>query len=116
MPCPPRDTVRPAEGASCITTDEPLRLNRIVLGGVALKRRVGNTLPRILGFGAKKQDRRPRLFLLLMLSLVFGQALNAATLFPNRARGWDKIPTIVILGKEGDPRIQLVHEAVDFWR
>ncbi len=55
------------------------------------------------------------LFLFLVLLLGFSQAVGAATLFPNRARSWNKIPTIVISGKEGDPRIQLVNEAVDFW-
>src|ERR671914_133853 len=45
----------------------------------------------------------------------FSQASGAATLFPNRGRGWNKIPTVVIAGKEGEPRAQLVIEAVDFW-
>ena len=39
----------------------------------------------------------------------------AATLFPNRSRGWNKIPTSVVLGQEGDSRNQLVNDAVDFW-
>lgn len=63
----------------------------------------------------KNHNRREGLVLLLVLVLVFGQAVSAATLFPNRARGWKKIPTIVVSGTEGDPRIQLVREAVDFW-
>ena len=28
---------------------------------------------------------------------------------------WSKPPVITILGREGDPRIALVHEAVDYW-
>jgi hypothetical protein len=35
--------------------------------------------------------------------------------FPNRERSWDKIPAIMISTKENDPRIRLVHDAVDFW-
>lgn len=54
-----------------------------------------------------------RLFLLLLLGC--SQAAGPATLFPYRARGWNKIPTIVVLGQEGDPRNQLVNDAVDFW-
>jgi hypothetical protein len=61
------------------------------------------------------QHRPKRFFLFLVLILVFGQAVSAATLFPNRSRGWNKIPTIVVLGREGDSRNQLVNDAVDFW-
>jgi hypothetical protein len=43
------------------------------------------------------------------------QAAGPATLFPYRANGWNKIPTIVVLGGERDPRNQLVNDAVDFW-
>jgi hypothetical protein len=53
--------------------------------------------------------------LVITLLLGFNQALWAATLFPNPSRGWSKIPTVVISAKDGDPRIQLVIEAVDFW-
>ncbi len=53
--------------------------------------------------------------LCLILPPALSQAVGAATLFPNRAQGWDKVPTIVVCGKAGDPRIQLVNEAVDFW-
>jgi hypothetical protein len=35
--------------------------------------------------------------------------------FPNRERSWDKIPAIMVSTKENDPRIRLVHDAVDFW-
>ena len=28
---------------------------------------------------------------------------------------WSKPPVVTILGREGDPRIALVHEAVDYW-
>jgi hypothetical protein len=51
----------------------------------------------------------------LFVFLVLSQAVGAATLFPYRARGWDKIPTVVILGQEGDWRNQLVSDAVEFW-
>jgi hypothetical protein len=61
------------------------------------------------------QHRPKRFFLFLVLILVFGQAASAATLFPSRSRGWTKIPTIVVLGREGDSRNQLVNDAVDFW-
>ena len=54
-----------------------------------------------------------RVFLLLLLGC--SQAAGPATLFPYRARGWNKIPTIAVLGQEGDPRNQLVSDAVDFW-
>jgi len=51
----------------------------------------------------------------MALLLGFTQPIGAATLFPNPSRGWNKIPTVVVSGKEGDPRIPLVIEAVDFW-
>lgn len=54
-----------------------------------------------------------RLFLLFLLAC--SQAAGAATLFPYRARGWNKIPTIVVLGQQGDWRNQLVSDAVEFW-
>jgi hypothetical protein len=41
--------------------------------------------------------------------------VSAATLSPKQSRGWNKIPTIVVLGREGDSRNQLVSDAVDFW-
>ena len=53
--------------------------------------------------------------LFLVLLLGFSQAAGAATPFPNGARGWNKIPTIVVLGREGDSRNQLVGDGVDFW-
>ena len=31
------------------------------------------------------------------------------------AQTWSKPPLVTILGSEGDPRIALVHEAVDYW-
>ena len=55
------------------------------------------------------------LVLSVALMLVFAHAGNAATLFPNRTRGWQKMPTVVIAGNEQDPRVQLVIEAVNFW-
>src|SRR4030095_7768277 len=61
----------------------------------------------------KTRLRRLHLFLLLLLGC--SQAAGPATLFPYRARGWNKIPTIVVLGQEGDARNQLVNDAVDFW-
>jgi hypothetical protein len=63
----------------------------------------------------KGKYRLSGLFLVWIFGLEFCPAHGAAVLFPNRAQGWSKIPTIVVSGKEGDPRIQLVREAVDFW-
>jgi hypothetical protein len=63
----------------------------------------------------KRGNGRRGLFLVLVVILGFSQAIGAATLFPNRSRGWNKIPTIVVLGREGDSRNQLVNDAVDFW-
>ncbi len=37
--------------------------------------------------------------LCLILLSALGRSVGAATLFPNRARGWDKIPTVVVCGK-----------------
>ena len=53
-----------------------------------------------------------RLFLVLLLG--FSQAAGAATQFPDRARAWNKIPTIVVLGQEGDWRNQLVNDGGRF--
>lgn len=63
----------------------------------------------------KTKSRVRALCLCLILLPGLTRAVAAATLFPNRARGWDKIPTIVVCGKARDPRIHLVNEAVDFW-
>ena len=64
----------------------------------------------------KKEENRLRGFSLSLLFLLgCSQPAGPATLFPHRARGWNKIPTIVVLGQEGDPRNQLVNNAVDFW-
>ena len=54
-------------------------------------------------------------FFVLLIALSFEQSGSAATLFPNRAQAWTKIPTVVVSGKEGDPRNQLVIDAVGFW-
>jgi len=54
-------------------------------------------------------------FFLLLIALSFEQSGSAAMLFPNRAQAWTKIPTVVVSGKQGDPRTQLVIDAVDFW-
>jgi hypothetical protein len=61
----------------------------------------------------RKELRSLLIFLLLLLGC--SQAAGPATLFPYRARGWNKIPSIVVLGQEGDSRNQLVADAVDFW-
>jgi hypothetical protein len=53
--------------------------------------------------------------LVLALLLASSRAIGAATLFAHPSKGWNKIPTVVISAKEGDPRIPLVVEAVDFW-
>jgi hypothetical protein len=68
-----------------------------------------------VGLNAKKEKRLTSLILVMALLLGFSQSIGAATLFPNPSRGWNKIPRIVVSGKEGDPRIPLVIEAVDFW-
>ena len=56
-------------------------------------------------------------YLLVLLQLILGctQAAGPATLFPYRARAWNKVPSIVVLGQESDPRNQLVSDAVEFW-
>lgn len=64
------------------------------------------------------QIRKPQLLctrLFLVLLLGFSQATGAATQYPGRERAWNKIPTIVVLGQEGDWRNQLVIDGVDFW-
>jgi len=61
----------------------------------------------------KKQLRGIGLFLVMLLGC--SQAAGPPISFPYRARGWNKIPTIVVLGREGDWRNQLVNDAVDFW-
>ena len=61
----------------------------------------------------KYQLRALHLFLLFLLGC--SQAAGPAALFPYQARGWNKIPTIVVLGQQADPRNQLVNDAVDFW-
>jgi hypothetical protein len=63
----------------------------------------------------KEESGLTGLFLIMVLLLGFSQAIGAATLFPNRSRSWSKIPTIAVLGREGDSRNQLVIDAVDFW-
>ena len=63
----------------------------------------------------KDQNRLRGLSLPLLFLLGCSQTAGPATLFPYRARGWNKIPTIVVLGQEGDSRNQLVNNAVDFW-
>lgn len=53
---------------------------------------------------------------LVTLVVGCGQAVGPGIIhFPNRERPWDKIPTITISAQEGDPRIQLAEEAVNFW-
>jgi hypothetical protein len=61
----------------------------------------------------RKQLRSLLIFLLLLPGC--SQAAAPATLFPYRARGWNKIPSIIVLGQEKDSRNQLVADAVDFW-
>lgn len=64
---------------------------------------------------ANKQNQLRGVGLFLLLVLGCSQAAGPPTLFPYRARPWNKIPTIVVLGQEGDWRNQLVNDAVDFW-
>ena len=55
-------------------------------------------------------------FFILLVALSLEPGCSAATdLFPNGAEAWTKIPTVVVSGKDGDPRTQLVIDAVDFW-
>src|SRR5687767_2461325 len=61
----------------------------------------------------RKQLRGLLIFLLLLPGC--SQAAGSATLFPYRARCWNKIPSIVVLGQGGDSRNQLVADAVDLW-
>src|SRR5262245_17804079 len=64
------------------------------------------------------QIRKPQLLctrLFLVLLLGFSQATGAATQFPGDGRAWNKMPTIVVMGQEGDWRNQLVLDGVDFW-
>jgi hypothetical protein len=66
--------------------------------------------------GIKKMAHKSaRIILSLVLVLLLGGSAGAATLFPNRARAWNKVPAITIAGSEADPRVVLVREAVDFW-
>jgi hypothetical protein len=55
----------------------------------------------------------------LFASLIAGnghaQESSPIVHFPNRERSWDRIPAIMISTKENDPRIRLVHDAVEFW-
>jgi hypothetical protein len=62
-----------------------------------------------------RQKKIAGFFVVLPLLLSVSQAVGAATLFPNRARAWNKIPSIVVLGRESDSRNQLVSDAVNFW-
>ena len=61
-----------------------------------------------------KNVRNWSLFILLV-ALSCENGASAATLFPNRAARWTKTPTVVVSGRDGDPRNQLVIDAVDFW-
>jgi hypothetical protein len=63
----------------------------------------------------KRENRLVGLFLGFVLIAGCTQTSAPSTLFPNRGQGWNKIPTIVISGRESDRRVQLVIEAVDFW-
>ena len=60
-------------------------------------------------------NRLRTLSLFLLLVSGCSQATGPATLFPYRARGWNKVPTIVVLGQEEDWRNPLVSDAVEFW-
>jgi hypothetical protein len=57
--------------------------------------------------------RRFHLFLLLLLGC--SQAAGPAKLFPQRARAWNKMPAVTVLGQESDSRNQWVNDAIDFW-
>jgi hypothetical protein len=61
-----------------------------------------------------KIRNRPNFLPALILILGLTGVVSAATLFLKQTRGWNKVPTIVVLGREGDSRNQLVSDAVDF--
>ena len=42
-------------------------------------------------------------------------AAGSIAQFPVPERPWDRVPTVVIAARAGDPRIGLVHEPVAFW-
>jgi hypothetical protein len=52
------------------------------------------------------QYRPKSSFLFLALILVSGQAASAATLFPNRARGWNKIAAVQSLTAVQSSKVQ----------
>ena len=49
--------------------------------------------------------------LCLLALLGFNRVAGAATLFPHRTLGWNKILNITVLGQEGDSRNQLIVDA-----
>src|SRR5262249_16159282 len=53
--------------------------------------------------------------LCLLALLGFNRVAGAATLFPHRTLGWNKIPNITVLGQEGDSKNKLIGDGVDFW-
>jgi hypothetical protein len=57
----------------------------------------------------KKKLKQRCLFSALILILGFSGIVSG------QSRGWNKIPAVVVLGREGDSRNQLVSDAVDFW-
>ena len=61
----------------------------------------------------KTRLRRLHLFLLLLLGC--SQAAGPAKLFPHRARAWNKMPAVTVLGQESDSRNQWVNDAIGFW-
>jgi hypothetical protein len=61
----------------------------------------------------KSQLRLFYLFLLFVLGC--SQTAEPLKLFPYQRRAWNKLPTITVLGLEGDPRNQWVSDAIDFW-
>ena len=49
------------------------------------------------------------------MPLTHAERTQLVAAYPPREPTWSKSPSITILGQEGDPRIALVHEAVDYW-
>jgi hypothetical protein len=49
------------------------------------------------------------------MALTDAEKTQLLTAYPARPPTWSKSPSITILGADGDPRIALVHEAVEYW-
>ena len=56
-------------------------------------------------------------FPLIVLFLLFCEDSNSASagLEQEGFRGWSKVPAVVLVSRENDPRVQVAREVVDFW-